>query len=166
MQKVTNILKQESGFVLVTALVIMLLLIVIGISSTTTTSIGLQISGNERRHNMAFYAAEASRAHVQADSDLYGSKNVILNQGFNFPDDSPYPASAQSATTEPLGADQSFRGNVVYKGSSTSRLRGSGFGVGSYKAHEYSMTCTGYKGDPPNDDAESQVEAGFYRIGF
>lgn len=164
MQKVKNILKQENGFVLVTALVIMLLLIVIGISSTNTTSIGLQISGNERRHSMAFYAAEASRAHVQATTGLYGSQNVILNQGVNFPDGSTYPASAQSANPQLLGADQSFRGNVIYKGSSTSHLRGSGFEVGSYKAHIYEMTCTGY--GPDNTNAESQVQAGFYRIGF
>ena len=52
-------------------------------------------------------------------------------------------------------------GKVEYLGFSAP-TRGSGTQVGTFKMHKYRMTCRGY--GPSN--AESQVEAGFYRIGF
>jgi Tfp pilus assembly protein PilX len=50
--------KNEEGSVLVIALVILVLLTVIGISASRNTAIELQISGNEKFHKMAFYAAD------------------------------------------------------------------------------------------------------------
>ena len=73
----------------------------------------------------------------------------------NFPDDNDPLVLVQLSTT------QSFGGNVEYIGFSAAH-RGSGTQVGTFKAHNYKMTCKGY--GPSN--AESQIDAGFYRIGF
>jgi len=51
--------KKEEGSVLVVALLILVLLTIIGIAATRTGEIDLKISGNEKVHKTAFYAAEA-----------------------------------------------------------------------------------------------------------
>jgi hypothetical protein len=48
----------QSGFVLVGALLIMVLLLIVGISATTNTSLELQIAGNDRVHKETFYQAD------------------------------------------------------------------------------------------------------------
>lgn len=53
-----NYRRNESGFVLIGALLILLLLVVIGISATTNTSLELQIAGNDRTHRETFYQAD------------------------------------------------------------------------------------------------------------
>jgi hypothetical protein len=78
-----------------------------------------------------------------------------MGETLNFPDDDDPSARVQ------LGSTQSFNGSVEYLGFSAP-LRGSGNQVGTFKMHKYKMTCRGY--GPSN--AESKVEAGFYRIGF
>lgn len=48
----------ESGYVLVGALLILLLLMVIGIAATTSTNMEIQIAGSDRMHKETFYAAD------------------------------------------------------------------------------------------------------------
>jgi hypothetical protein len=148
------LLRNEDGAVLVIALIMMGLLILLGVSASTTTEIEMQIAGNERSHGIAFYAAEAAGAYVAGTPDLYGADNITPEEFISFPDDED--ASAKYA----LGS-ASFNGDVEYLGSSAPP-RGSGYGAGKFKAHNYKMTCNGYG---PRNSA-SEVEAGFYRIGF
>lgn len=153
MKNAALVLREESGFVLVTALVIMLLLIVIGTTMTITTSIETKITGNERRYNMAFYAAEAARSYVQGSTDLYGSTNTVVGEG-------------KTLAAQNLGTKQSFDSFVEYEGGGTPP-RGTPFSAGGYSAHYYTMTCNGYvKTASGSTLAESQVSDGFYRIGF
>lgn len=53
-----KIMANESGFVLVTALLILLILLVIGIAATTTSTIDIQIAANEKMRQQAFYQAD------------------------------------------------------------------------------------------------------------
>lgn len=53
-----SIAKNEDGFVLVAALLTLILLVMVGISATTTTTIEIQIAGNEKAYNMAFFQAD------------------------------------------------------------------------------------------------------------
>jgi len=149
------LLKNEDGFVLVIALIMMGLLILLGVSASTTTEIEMQIAGNERSHGIAFYAAEAAGAYVAGTPDLYGADNITPEEFISFPDDGD--ASARYA----LGSTKSFNGDVEYLGSSAPP-RGSGYAVGKFKSHNYRMTCNGYG----SLNSESQIQAGFYRIGF
>jgi hypothetical protein len=147
--------KNKDGSVLVVALVILMLFTIIGIAAMSTTNIELKISGNEKSYKMALYAAEAARGFVAKTPQLYGADNITRGEGIDFPDEND-----PSVVVE-LGPQQSFSGNVEYLRFSAP-LRGSGTQVGTFKAHHYKMTCKGY--GPSN--AESQIEAGFYRIGF
>ena len=147
--------KNEAGSVMVVAILILALLTIIGIAAMSTTNVELKISGNEKSYKMALYAAEAARGYVVKTPELYGPDNMTLGEEINFPDENdPLEVVRLSST-------QSFGGTVEYLGFSAPP-RGSGTQVGTFKAHKYKMTCKGY--GPAK--AESQVEAGFYRMGF
>ncbi len=54
----TNPLRNENGFVLITALMMLVVLMVIGIAATNTTTVELQISGNDKAAKQTFYQAD------------------------------------------------------------------------------------------------------------
>ena len=145
--------KNEDGFVLVIALIMMVLLTLLGISASTTTEIEMQIAGNERSHGIAFYAAEAAGAYVAGSPDLYGPDNITPEEFISFPNDED--PSARYA----LGS-ASFNGDVEYL--EVVAGRGSGDAAGQIWHYRYKMRCFGY--GPFN--AETQIEAGFYRKGL
>jgi hypothetical protein len=145
----------EDGSVMVVAILILALLTIIGIAAMSTTNVELKISGNEKSYKMALYAAEAARGYVEKTPELYGPDNMTLGQGLNFQDEN------DPLVVVRLSSAQSFGGTVEYLGFSAPP-RGSGTQVGTFKAHKYKMTCEGY--GPAR--AESQIEAGFYRMGF
>jgi len=57
----------ESGSVLVVALIMLVLLTVLGITATSTSNIELQIANNERNYKRAFFIANAGIEHARAD---------------------------------------------------------------------------------------------------
>jgi hypothetical protein len=154
----------EKGSALIIVLMLLLLLTIGGLAATTSTNIELQISGNEKFHKMAFYAAEAGKSYAAKTPELYGSLNITSGSGPHFfPNETePYaPKTIDDFEKYALSPTQAFRGEVQYLGSSVPP-RGSGTQVGRFVAHKYRMTCYGY--GPSN--AESQIEVGFYRLGF
>jgi hypothetical protein len=155
MMKTLSILGNEQGSVLIASLLTLALLTLIGVAATTTTTSDMHVSGNEKSYKLAFYAAEAARGYVAASPALYGPNNIAIGGKIYFPNNGD-PSEAYA-----LGSKQSFDGDVEYMGSSAPP-RGSGFQVGKFKAHRYAMTISGHA----ILDAESEIEAGFYRIGF
>ena len=147
--------KNEDGSVMVVAVLILVLLTIIGIAAMSTTNVELKISGNEKSYKMALYAAEAARGYVAKTPELYAPDKTTQGEEINFPVKDDPLAVVQ------LSSKQSFGGTVEYLGFSAPP-RGSGTQVGTFKAHKYKMTCKGY--GPAK--AESQIEAGFYRMGF
>jgi hypothetical protein len=150
-----KMLKNEEGSALVIALFALLLLTLIGIGGNDTASTEIQIAANDKFHKLSFYAGEAGRAYVASDIALYGPNNISVGSGINFPND------ADPSQTYALGPSQSFSGEVEYIGNSQPP-RGSGYEAGKFKAHRYQMTVNG---QGPRS-AMTQIEAGFYRIGF
>ncbi len=148
-------IKNEDGSVLVIAFIMLAVLTLMGVVITRTSDIELQIAGNEKFYKMALYATEAARGYVVGHPDLWGSGNVTPGAPLYFPN------NANPAEHYSLGSDRSFRGEVEYL-NSFAPPRGSGYEVGKFKAHRYMMTCLGT--GPSN--AVSQIEVGFYRIGF
>jgi hypothetical protein len=146
-----TILADEHGFVLVGALLILLLLVLIGVAATTSTTLELQMAASHRARALAFYGAESGQSFARGSQELYGSANVVVDEGLDFPS-SPTPLGAN--------ADQSFTGSVTYQGSGV-LPRGSGFSD-DYNAHFYNIESTG-RG--PNN-AETTVAVGAYRVGF
>lgn len=54
-----DVLTNEKGFVLVTAMVVLLLLVLIGLGAMRTSSIEVLIAGNDKFHKEAFYSADS-----------------------------------------------------------------------------------------------------------
>lgn len=59
MKKIVDNIANDRGSALVIALLVLVLLTLMGISATTTSTIEVQMAGNEKFHDMAFYAAES-----------------------------------------------------------------------------------------------------------
>jgi len=152
-----RIIVDQSGSVINIALLILILLTLLGITFVELSSTDIKVAGNDRTMKMAFYAAEAARSYVAATPSLYGPGNITVTQPKSFPlvtDTTFIDASLDSSK-------QSFSGTVQYIGRKDPP-RGSGYPADKFKAHWYKMTCNG---DGPRR-ANSDVEAGFYRIGF
>ncbi len=147
--------KTEAGFVTGMMLFMLAIFTVVGVSAIMISLTEMWIASNDQFSKIAFYGAEAARGYVPIRSDLYGANNIIENAALNFPNNDD--TSEKTA----LGPYQEFNGDVMFIGSSLPP-RGSGYEVGTFRAHRYQMTCNGF--GPKN--SRSQVEAGFYRIGF
>lgn len=66
MQKITSIINNPQGSVIIIAVMILALLTVIGISATNTSTTEVQISTNAVLHNIAFYTADSGIAAGRA----------------------------------------------------------------------------------------------------
>ena len=146
-----EILCNQRGSVINIALLILMLLTLLGITFANLSSTDIKISGNEEG-----VAAEAARGYVSAKPTLYGSANVTPTQPMSFP-----VVADVTVVATALGAKQSFSGTVEYL-DHRDPPRGSGYAADKFQAHRYQMNC---EGAGPSD-ASSDVEAGFYRIGF
>lgn len=153
----TGICRNQEGIVTAVCLVILLLVTMLGVMSVRTSTDDLQITTNNQIYNKSFYAAEAAKAYVRNNPDLYGSQNTTPGSPVHFPNSSDPPTTHAIVS----GADESFNGEVEYLQSSVPP-RGSGFQVGKFRAHIYRMSCQGHG----PQDSVSRIEAGFYRIGF
>jgi len=147
--------KNEKVSVTVLAVVLLMLLTLLGIAATTTSSIEVQIAGNELRHKLAFYSAEAAKGWVIWNPALYGSNNITPGASLSFPN------TADPSEEQTLNSNQSFNGSVAYN-IPIDPPRGSGYEAGEYRAHRYIMTCNGHS----SHNTSTEVEIGFYRIGF
>lgn len=147
--------KDQSGFTIVVVIMILALLTILGTAAITTSSTELQTSSSEELYKMAFFAAESGVTYVRQNPDLYHVNNIIENQSLSFPD------TDDEAVKYNLGSLQSFNGTTGYLGSSAVP-RGSGYEVGTYKAHDYQIISEGFG---PRD-SKVRIDAGFYRIGL
>ena len=148
-------LDNENGYMIVVVIMILSVLSVIATAGTNTSITERRAATNEQIHQISFYAADTGRTYVYKNSDLYHEDNITAGGSIAFPDnDNP---SAKYA----LGSRESFNGDVAYRGSGPPP-RGSGFEVGKFMAHRYGVTCKGFG----PQGSESDIEAGFYRIGF
>ncbi len=59
MKVIVDTIANDRGSALVVALLVLVLLTLMGISATTTSTIEVQMAGNEKFHEMAFYAADS-----------------------------------------------------------------------------------------------------------
>ena len=151
-------LKNEAGIVTGMMLFLLAIFTVLGVSAIVISINEMQLASNDQFYKIAFYGAEAARGYVPRTTDLYGADNIIENQAITFPD------KTDEAVTQTIGTGQEFNGEVMFNGSSLPP-RGSGYEVGTFRAHKYHMTCNGY--GPRN--SESQIEGGvlshrFFRV--
>jgi len=147
----------NSGFAIVAVIMSLALITILGTMAIRTAMNEQRVSANDELYKMSFYAAEAARAHVVYNIDLYGSQNIQNGSPVSFSYNTIDSATQSIVST----SNQAYDGQVEYL-EQMSPPRGSGYQVGKFKTHVYKMVCYGY--GPRN--AKAEVEAGFYRIGF
>jgi hypothetical protein len=148
-------LDNENGYMIVVVIMILSVLSVIATAGTNNSITERRSATNEQIHQLSFYAADTGRTYVVKHTDLYHEDNITVGNTLNFPDKDN--ASAQFM----IGSLESVNGDVEYLGSAPPP-RGSGFEIGKFKAHRYEITSKGFG---PRGSS-SEIEAGFYRVGF
>lgn len=148
-------LDNENGYMIVVVIMILSVLSVIATAGTNNSITERRSATNEQIRQLSFYAADTGRTYVVKHVDLYHEDNITIGGVLTFPDRDN--ASAQYT----IGSLESFNGSVGYLGSAPPP-RGSGFEIGKFKAHRYQLTSKGFG---PRD-SNSEIEAGFYRVGF
>jgi len=148
-------LNNEEGYMIVVVLMILSILTVIATAGTNNSITEQRSATNEQIHELSFYAADTGKTYVIEHVDLYHDDNITVGGSIAFPD--------KNNPTVPfsMGSLESFRGEVEYIGSGLAP-RGSGFEVGKFSSHRYKITTTGFG---PRS-SKSEIETGFYRIGF
>jgi len=148
-------LNNEDGYIMVTVLMILSILTVIATAGTNNSITEQHSATNGQIYELSFYAADTGRTYVMEHSDLYHEENITVGESLAFPDND-HPAVQFS-----VGPLESVKGEVEYIGSSNPP-RGSGFEVGKFVSHRYRINSTGVG---PRSST-SEIEAGFYRVGF
>jgi len=152
-----QVASDTSGFAIVAVILTLSLITIIATMGVKITMNEQRISANDELYKMSFYAAEAARAHVVYNIDLYGSQNIQKGNPVSF----SYNTADTATKTIVSAMQETYDGDVEYL-KATSPPRGSGYQVGKFKSHIYKMTCNGY--GPRN--TKTQIEAGFFRVGF
>ncbi len=145
----------EDGYIMVTVLMILSILTVIATAGTNNSITEQRSATNGQIYELSFYAADTGRTYVMEHSDLYHEENITVGGFLAFPDkDNP----TVQFSVSPL---ESFNGQVECIASGHPP-RGSGFEVGKFVSHRYRINSTG---SGPRSST-SEIEAGFYRVGF
>jgi type II secretory pathway pseudopilin PulG len=145
----------QDGYMIVVVIMIVSVLSVIATAGTNNSITERRSATNEQLYQLTFYAADTGRTFVVKNDDLYHEDNITVGQSLTFPN-KDNPAAEFS-----IGTQESFKGEVEYLGAGQTP-RGSGFEVGKFIAHRYLIESQGFG---PRE-ANSEIETGFYRVGF
>jgi hypothetical protein len=106
-----SLIKRENGMALVIALVMLLILTIVGINAITTTTFEVNISGNQRIYNTAFYGADGGiddfRARAPNDPLILDGTKTTYSETI------PGSNATYNITTTLLG--EVNRGGVLYQ---------------------------------------------------
>jgi len=106
MQKITSIINNQQGSVIIMAVIILALLTVIGISATNTSTTEVQVSTNAVLHNIAFYTADSGIAAGRA-----ALNNIkITDAGY-------WDLLLRNLATDPAGTEE-----IIWNGQSCTTL--------------------------------------------
>lgn len=145
----------QDGYMIVVVIMIVSVLSVIATAGTNNSITERRSATNEQIYQLTFYAADTGRTYVIKNNDLYHEDNITVGQSLSF------PKKDDPAAQYTIGTHESFNGDVEYLGSGPTP-RGSGFEIGKFMAHRYLINSTGFGPRGSN----SEIEAGFYRVGF
>jgi Tfp pilus assembly protein PilX len=110
--KSKKVLKDQSGTVLVIALMMMVILTLIVISATSTAIIESRLSGNKRTSTVAFYAADSGIQVATANTTNFNLSEKYVDNKYNiFTDpENPNPTNAKVVIEHDASQDGPPRG--------------------------------------------------------
>jgi hypothetical protein len=124
MMEKTSFIKDESGAVLVIALIMMVVLTLIGLGASFTSIFEIKLSGHKRGATDAFYSADSGIHVVVANVDNFDLTGKYVDNKYNpFTDpNNPNPTNANVTITfdtvqqgSPRGLGFSATGNYEFK---------------------------------------------------
>lgn len=143
-----NIINDEKGAALITVLVMLLLLTILGVTLLTSSTTDLQIAGNYRNSQQAFYFSDATAELVQT-GNLPGGENIYTKI-------IPGVQNVYSSTISIDGHTASYK--VEYVGSGPVPY-GSGFDD-TFQSNFYSIETKGLS----NNNTLSEIDSEIARI--
>ncbi|WP_022668518.1 pilus assembly PilX family protein [Desulfospira joergensenii] len=175
-QTIISPVKNESGFALISTLLIMSLLTITGLAAINTTSFELKIAGNERRAHQRFYSADSGwkqagpylnaqatppsfvNTTLKAGDSSYDWDDIYYNIVRNFGDGGDKTTNAAFST----GTEDGRISNIPYwyRLAYQNDFPAIGFGAG-YRDFQYEVKC--------NSNGTSEVVTGVrkvYRVGY
>lgn len=154
MKDIFSPLTNDKGSALILALLILVLLTLMGISATTTSTIEVQMAGNEKFYEMAFYAAESG---WQTSLNWLDAQYPVVTQNLGLDKESGDFLEANYDTPEyiELAEDNDTEYSVKIEFVGTRAVPGYGT---NFRRFNYRVDSTGI--GPANSRSEVRVVAG------
>ncbi|HIF50721.1 MAG TPA: hypothetical protein EYQ42_04180 [Thiotrichaceae bacterium] len=155
MKSFNNInIKNQSGAVLITALIMLVILTMLGLSSMTTSTMEERMAANSQEINRAFQAASSGLELVFSDEDAFNTTNTEASDTYIKSDTTvggdPSGSNAYSATTE-------YSSTFIQQ---VSAPRGSGWDS-TFAFYYFDLSATGSTAS----GASSSLHSGAYQVG-
>ncbi len=176
MKLLPNTVRNENGFVLITALIMLVVLMVIGMAATNTSTVELQISGNNKASTQTFYQADGGArvgiALVEENIEEVGfassdqgvvhvnELDLFLNENSALDWSSPDAYLPKGASGSDPRTDISIRSQLVIQAGSGLQMvagyEGGGKGAASGSVRRYDIGARHY--GPANSESTVVVE--------
>ena len=147
----------QSGAVLVTALIMLVILTLLGLSSMTTTTMEERMAANSQEILRAFQAASSGLTLVFNDEDAFATNNTKETDDGTAND--PYDKNAAVGATGSDGYNSNTVYNSVYR-QNTTPPRGSGWDS-TFAYYHFDLSATG----STDSGATTTIHAGAYQVG-
>ena len=135
-------LNNQTGVVLVMALVMLTVLTLIGVSSMSSSTLEMKVAGNMQQHNVAFQAAQSRLAFAGADDDSNPVNYLIAEVGGVVPDQTCNPADG-CVSSAGWTATATIEYTDCGKGAGSSLESGKGFSYRTFEIIASGQTSTG-----------------------
>ncbi|MBW2631684.1 MAG: pilus assembly PilX N-terminal domain-containing protein [Deltaproteobacteria bacterium] len=155
-------INSESGFALVTALLILAVLTMIGIAATTTSTVELKISGNEAQSVNSFYNTEGVLINTLETPNtwlttgfLTAGETAALYSGIL--NDNTVEIRCIESTNTPISGLSTGANDLparLHRDSPPSR---SGYSMKHFEVHRYGITTTATSGN-------TNIQAGVWKV--
>jgi len=158
MKDIFSPLTNDKGSALILALLILVLLTLMGISATTTSTIEVQMAGNEKFYEMAFYTAESGwqRALNWLDDQYPGvTQNLVWDGATGTFVEAEGPLDDEDTDGISLSGDNNTEYHVKIEFVGTAPVPGYGT---NFRRFNYRVDSTGI--GPANARSEVRVVAG------
>lgn len=142
LRDIEGVLDNERGITLVIVLLMLVILGILGASLLSTTTTDVQIAGNARNNEQAFYVTEAALQYAETNSDIYKAINPGVQDTYS----SSMTVNGQTAKVV-----------VKYTGASPPP---SGYDATEFQSNLYTISATGAG---PNN-AQASLVSGVARI--
>lgn len=157
-----NIINSESGFALVSALLILSVMTIIGMAATTTSTIELKIAGNENQYMGTFYNTEGVLINTMETPNtwlttafLTAGETAASYSGVS--GDTTAEARCIESTNTPIPGLSDAANDLPAKLHRDSPPSKSGYSMKHFEVHRYGITTTSAGGN-------ARIQTGVWKV--